>query len=299
LQPLSARRPEIPLHKLPVFATAREVYAFLWRERGAILRLSWFSLLVVTIIGFFAMRARMDSFREMVASGTAARAMKLEMSGFSYLELVNQLVTIAGVAIVAVALHRVILFNDRQPGSFVNFNFGKVEGLFVLLPVLFYAGFAVLAAAIGFVLGGLPPGALFIVTFGIVGTMLFLIVRYVLVFPIAVVERSYNFLAAWSLSHENFWRLIGLWAVVSIPFGILFLLIFVTHTLLLPGSAFNPGSGAGMLGMIDEMEDRFMRIAVLSYPASIIYVALGVGTLSYSYKALAGLRPDEVVQGAG
>ena len=282
------------MHKLPVFATAREAYAFLWRERGAILRLSWFPLLLVTVVAFFAVRARVESYREVFSAGDVARAAAAASSAtsYSFWDLTNDLAQVAGTAIVAVALHRVILFNDRQPGIFINFNFGKVEGLFILLPVLFGAGIVLFATAIGALFEGMGPGALGFAVFCFLAPTLFLIVRYVLVFPIAVVERRYNFRAAWALSRGNFWRLVGLWAVVAFPVLLVFLLM---QGALFSGVSLNPGSGADMSAAIDRFESVLMQTLVLSFPASIVFGALGVGVLSYSYKALTGRRPDEVV----
>ena len=278
------------MHTLPVFAIAREVYAFLWRERGAILRLSWFPLLLVTVVAFFAVRAKIESYREIFSSGDVAKA--AAAAGYSYWDLTNDLVQIAGTAIVAVALHRVILFNDRQPGIFINFNFGKVEGLFVLLPVAFSAGVMLLATALGALFEGVGPGAFGLAVFCLLAPAVFLIVRYALVFPIAVVERRYNFPAAWALSRGNFWRLVGLWLVVALPVLVFFFLI---QGALMSGVSLSAGSAADMAAAIDRFESVLMQTLVLSFPASIIFGALGVGVLSYSYKALTGRRPDEVV----
>jgi hypothetical protein len=282
------------LHKLPVFATAREVYAFLWRERGAILRLSWFPVLLMTVMGYFVLRARMNSYREIFSAGdvAAAAAASSAATSYSFWDLTNDLVQIAGAAIVAVALHRVILFNDRQPGTFVNFNLGKVEGLFILLPVLLSAGIVLFASAIGTLFEGVGPGALGLAIVCLVAPVFFLAVRYSLVFPIAVVERRYNFGAAWALSRGNFWRLVGLWAVAVLPALALF---FLMQGALMSGVSFKPSSTADMSAMIDAFESVLMQTLVLSFPASIIFGALGVGVLSYSYKALTGRRPDEVV----
>jgi hypothetical protein len=282
------------LHTLPVFATAREVYAFLWRETGAILRLSWFPVLLMTVVGYFVLRARMNSYREIFSAGdvAAAAAASSAATSYSFWDLTNDLVQIAGAAIVAVALHRVILFNDRQPGVFINFNLGKVEGLFILLPVLLSAGIVLFASAIGALFEGVGPGALGLAVACLVAPVFFLVVRYSLVFPIAVVERRYNFRAAWALSRGNFWRLVGLWLVVAVPVLMVF---FLMQGALMSGVLLDPGSAGDVSASIDRFEAALMRTLVLSFPASIIFGALGVGVLSYSYKVLTGRRPDEVV----
>lgn len=282
------------MHTLPVFAIAREAYAFLWRERGAILRLSWFPLLLVTIVAFFAIRARIESYREVFSAGDVAKAAAAATAAtsYSFWDLTNDLAQVTGTAIVAVALHRVILFNDRQPGVFINFNFGKVEGLFTLLPVLCGAGVVLLATAIGALFEGVGRDAFGLAVFCLLAPTLFLIVRYALVFPIALVERRYNFQAAWTLSRGNFWRLVGVWVVVAVPVLLVFLLM---QGALFSGVLLNSSSAGDVSASIDRFEAALMRTLVLSFPASIVFGALGVGVLSYSYKALTGRRPDEVV----
>ena len=104
---------KVKIHrKLPVIDTAIQTYVFVWRERGTIVRLSWFPLLLSGIAEFFA-------------SQTAT-------------VIATKLLAIAAWAVIAAALHRVILFGDRQPRTFLNLRFGKVEALFALPPVLLF-----------------------------------------------------------------------------------------------------------------------------------------------------------------
>src|SRR6187431_90345 len=96
--------------KFPVFETAAAAFLFAWYEFATIVRLSWFPLLVASLAGYFA---------------TQRAAL-----------IATWLLSIATWAVIAASLHRVILFGDRQPGTWLNLRFGKVEALFALPPLL-------------------------------------------------------------------------------------------------------------------------------------------------------------------
>lgn len=80
--------------RLPVFDTAHDIFAFTWRVFATIVRLSWCPLLLASLAGYFATR-----------TATVIPTVFL---------------AIAAWAVVAPALHRVALFGDRQPGTFLN-----------------------------------------------------------------------------------------------------------------------------------------------------------------------------------
>ena len=207
------------MHKLPVFATAGLAYQFLLREAGTILRLSWFPLLIVTIIQYFAMRAQFAAMRSAFESGNVG-ALNMNFPMWQW-QIANIVVALLGSAIVAVALHRVILLGDRKPGRFLYVAFGKVELLFALLPIILMVPIIVVSfLAFGLGITLLPKSASWVAFVGLflmwVGAV-FVFVRLALVLPLTVLEGRYNFSQSWSLTRGNFWRLVGLWLVVLIP----------------------------------------------------------------------------------
>src|SRR5262245_57166124 len=121
------------LYKVPVFETAGHAYRFLLNEAGTILRLSWFPLLVVTIVQYLAARAQFAAMRSAIETGGFKA-----LSGLTtwHWQLPSAIATFLGTAVVAVALHRVILFGQREPGRLIHLAFGKVELLFAALPVI-------------------------------------------------------------------------------------------------------------------------------------------------------------------
>jgi hypothetical protein len=173
------------MHKLPVFATAGRAYAFLVRKFGTILRLSWFVIVLVLIVQYLAARALYAAMRPAIeARDVVAFANLASMSPW---QIINALAMMLGTAIVAVALHRVILFGDHRPGSYLHFALGKVELLFVLLSIIFYVAITgtfflgILAA----VLSGAPIFMGLLAVSAVVALLL-LAVRLTPIFPVTV-----------------------------------------------------------------------------------------------------------------
>ena len=121
----------------------------------------------------------------------------------------------------------------------------------------------------------------------VMAVVIFFLVRFCLVFPIAVMQRRVDFAQAWALSHGNVWRMIGVWLVLTMLaytlFGALEELCFAVLKL----------TPAAMTR--EQFEDSWLHLLVLDYPFSILLGALCVGILSFSYKALAGFAPDAVL----
>ena len=105
--------------------------------------------------------------------------------------------------------------------------------------------------------------------------VIFFLGRFCLVFPIAVMERRFDFARAWALSHGNVWRMIAVWIVVTTPpSAIVAALVWLLLT--------------GLTSLLE--------FVLLTYPTSIVMGALCVGILSYTYKELAGFAPDAVLK---
>ncbi len=230
--------------------------------------------------------------------------------------LLANVVILIGTAIVAVALHRVILFGDRRPGQYFYLAFGRVEWLFFLLPIIAFVAigiFALIGIAL-FVLGVMSLGNITlikgVVSLGIAAITIlttYVFVRFSLLFPIAVVERRYDFGQAWSMTHWNFWRMVGVWIVgLAIPLIILQIIaVAIVYFIFMAGMPVEPNAATSPpgLGTLSPAFSTFAALSrpgpiglVLNYVMSIIGGALGVGILSYSYKALTGRAPDDVLR---
>jgi len=247
--------------KLRVFDTVHDVYAFVFREFGTIVRLSWFPLLLAGLAGFYATQ-------------TAA-------------VIATNFLATAAWAVVAPALHRVILFGDRQPGTFLNLRFGKVEALFALPPLLMSVTIIILDF-LGVPLTWHFDGGAAIVMWCVVSVIIFFLARTCLVFPIAVIERRFDFGQAWALSHGNVWRMIGVWIAAITP---AVMVLAALQSSLLFVLKVTPWAMTAK-----QFDGSLLELFAITYPTSIVFGALCVGILSHSYKALAGFAPDATLK---
>lgn len=273
------------LHKVPVFETAGHAYRFLLHEAGTILRLSWFPLVVVTIVQYLAVRAQFAAMRAAIETGGFKA-----LSGLTtwHWQLLSAVATIFGTAVVAVALHRVILFGQREPGRLIHLAFGKVELLFAALPIIMLVPVSLLSLLV-FGTASAPAmiPLMLVVMAALWGTVLFVFVRLSVIFPITVIEGRYQFGQAWHLTQGNFWRLVALWIVVFLPLSLVGIVITAIAAPLRP-------TGTSPMAMLDLIESRLPLQMVLSLVWSLVGGALGVAALSYSYKALIGRHPDDI-----
>jgi len=254
--------------------------------------LSWFPLLIVTIVQYLAVRAQFAAMRSAIETGGLKA-----LSGITtwHWQLLSGLATILGAAIVAVALHRVILFGQREPGRLIHLAFGKIELLFAVLPIILLVP-VLLVSVLVLVLAVLGGGvaALMVVWYMMMvlwGVIIFIFVRLSVMFPMLVIEGRYQFRQAWHLTEGNFWRLVALWLVVFVP-----VLVIATVAAAVIAAIVVPvrPTGTSPMAMLEVIESRLPLQMILSFVWSLVGGALGVAALSYSYKALIGRHPDDI-----
>ena len=280
------------MRKLPGIEVVKRAYGFLASDFGTIVRIAWLPLLIVSIVQFFVNRAALEALTEAVSAGD------LTLSGGDQSEwpsLISTLLAIVGGAIVTVALHRVVLFGDRKPGTYVYFNFGKVEGLFVILPlvvgmVIMLAFSAIFAST--FNPGEAPNLALIFLFLLAAAVLFFLSVRLALLWPIIVVEERFDFQQAWNLSRGNFWRLFGTFILALLPFVVVMLIAgFIEQ-----GAFFTVRTVEDFLAALRRTEDLLPYSTAVNYVITVLLSAVSVAVLGYAYKALKGYGPDDIVQ---
>src|SRR5258708_37076488 len=205
---------------LPVLRTVGAAYRFLVRDFTTLVRLAWFPLLVLAVVQYLAAEATLDA----VAGGPGGEDQPVATP----YDLVQWVVQIVVFAIVAVSLHRVILFGDRRPGQYIAFAFGRPEILFAVLQVLAFVGYFVvgLAAAIALAGHGLtltaPPPLASLLAFVVIAVALtFSLVRFAPLYPIAAAEKRLDFRQARQLTDVKFWRLLPVVGLGGLPLGAL------------------------------------------------------------------------------
>ena len=277
---------------LPVFATIGTAYRFLVREFVTVVRLAWFPLLVVAVVQYFAAEAELD--------GVAARHGAEGPPMASPFDLVHWVVQIIAFAIVAVSIHRVILFDDRKPGQYIAFAFGRSEFLFMVLQVIVFAGYFLVGLVWAIAMAGQPGGlaasptlAGIVASVLIVVAMVYLCVRLALIYPIVIAENRLDFRQSFDLTHGQFWRLLSVFALAMLPLGCA---VGLAEGIFLGVLSRNFAGGQLSTEQMVEIAKGLVGYQVaIFYVIAVIASGLTVALLCYSYKALRGLRPDELL----
>ena len=242
-----------PMHDLPVLATVTAAYRFLAREFGTIVRLSWATLLVVALVQFLIAQTVLADMAAALASGDVGAAAAIgRHPAWLALKMTADMV---GTAIVAVAIHQLILFGDRKSGQYFHIAFGRRETLFVLL-----------ALALGI-----------------------------------VVEGRLDFTGAWAPTRGKFWSLLAVAVLGTIPIGIVALAIdsilpsFDSLMDAITGLRESRPDLAVAATAVRRAQDWLLVRAFLDFVTSIVYTAIAVALVSYSYKALTGRAPEDTL----
>jgi hypothetical protein len=265
------------MNKVAVMPTASLVWSFATERFGTILRLTWCSLSLVLLVQFVA------SYFIHGAVFDAKTGVILGYGFFIWSMALGFFTTVA-TTIAIVALHRLILFGDDKAGQYVYLSFGRTEFLFVALPIMAYIVMIILFVVTALI----TPFLSSLVTLGVS----FLFLRMFLIFPIIVVEGRYDFEQAWELGRGNIWRFIGLGLVVFLPVLVVMLIVgFFTGAFSFP----DPEN----IGARPIFGPRMIFDLAWQFVVSIISTSLGVGVLSYSYKAVKGLPPNAPIEAGG
>ena len=212
--------------KLPVFRTFFRAAGFTIWNGWTIFRLTWFPLSLMFLASIFVPLLYLTSVAEYVELPQVEESIVFQVSS-----IVLQLIATASAA---VAIHRVILFGDRQSGHYFLFAFGRTEFLYLLMAITSVLFTALAAAAVllpiaVLVSGGDPvnyfntlipkPGqdgntagsVGHFIAFLIVWIVIFYFMLRISVWPPAVVATNGFALAdAWRLTKGNVLRLLGL-----------------------------------------------------------------------------------------
>jgi len=282
------------MHDVPVVATTAAAYRLVVRELATVMRLSWATLFIVALIQYFLARTVLAQMASALAQNDVFAAAAV---GRDPVWLTLKIgVDMIGTAIVAVAIHELVLFADRKDGQYLHIAFGRREALFVVL------GLALVAVTVPFATIVISPFgepttgvAPFFATLAFVVTI-YVSIRLWPVLPIIVVEGRVDLVSAWTLTRGRFWSLLALAVLGSIPIGLVALVIDSA----LPSFDSLMDAITGPRQNIPRLTDAVMAVKraqhwlalriFFDFVTSIVYTAIVVALVSYSYKALTG-RP--------
>jgi hypothetical protein len=259
--------------KLPVFRSAFETWALIFRNLGFLLRVGWLWMLlaIVLLVGLEWGLARVG-YRQFENS-----------FGFADLGvmLANSLVQVGCLAAVAVQWHRHIL----QPHATDIAFSPRLVLVYGLAAFILDAGFNVLLTmpAMGTTTADLTAtkvlGYIALVTLG--G---YLWGRVMLVLPAIALGHDRSVRASWSVTRANGWRLFFgslLATIVPILMGAL---TSFAWSLLQPGT--DPSGSVGMVSTAWDLADKFYSNLFIVFIALIV-----LSFLSIAYRELAFKRP--------
>jgi hypothetical protein len=293
-------RGEIAMHPLPVVATTAAAYRLVAREFPAVLRLSWAVLAIVAMLQLFLASSVLGQMAAELGRGNIVMAAAIARDPL-WLTLKFGIDAV-GTAIVAVAIHELVLFGDRKPGTWVHIAFGRREALFTALSLALVAVTVPFATIFISPFGDPTIGfAPFLATVAFVAAM-YVAVRLWPILPIIVVEGRFDLAKAWAMTRGRFWSLAALGVLGLVPIGVLELIV---DAALPPFDSLMDsitGPGARMPYLAEAMAavrraQTWLPLRVLfEFLKWIVYTAVGVALISLSYKALIGRSFDDLLR---
>jgi len=282
------------MHELPVIATTAAAYRLVLRELATIFRLSWATLFIVALLQYFLARTVLGQMAAALGRGDILAAAAI---GRDPLWLALKFGADAvGTAVVAVAIHELVLFDDRKPGQYVHLAFGQRQALFALLGVMLaciIVPFAtIVISPFGEPTTGLAP---FFATLALV-IAVYVSIRLWPVLPVIVVQERIDVAGAWRLTRGKFPSLLALAVLGSIPIGLVALAV---DSALPPFDSLMDaitGPRTRMPTLTDAAKavrraQKWLPLRTLfDFATAIVYTAIAVALVSYAYKALIG-RP--------
>lgn len=258
--------------KIPVIEIIKLSYGFLFQEFGTVFRLAWFPMLVFALVNVGLQFAATPST---ISDATA-------LSGWG---IASTIVNLVSYAIVAVAIHRVILFNDRKPGTVLLISFGAAERLFIGFGILVWIAVTVGSVGAAGTMIATGTDGLPIVFLAFLVVAAYITIRLLLLYPIIVVERRLDFRLAFAMSKGNFWQLFGVVFLGMLPIVLGIVVLELVAGLLASMSGAEASPDLNPINYI-------VRVASDVF-VSIVTIGVSVPLACYAYKAVRNIGPFE------
>lgn len=308
--------------QLPVFRVFGNAVRFTLWNAFTIFRLSWLPIACLVAIGVLPLVLGPEEFSRIYQLDDRTLD-ETDISLAVGIQLALNLMQAIVMTSVAVAIHRVILFDERRPGHYFLFGFGKTEFAFFMMGVLSVTiVLGVMAAILGpivYLLSGgdiagafeafaknpatpleaagtfAPLAAGYFVGWIIV---LFLFIRLAVWPPSVVATNSVSPAEAWSLTRGNFWRFVGLFVLaglamyaVIIPVAVGAYLHFREYTF--SREFFDATRDLDVREQVMLAMRPFLPTFAALYFLLLMYAtAFLVAIVSFAYKALKGVEAD-------
>lgn len=292
---------------LPIFQITGRAVWFVASDAFTLFRLCWLPLALL-VTAQYAMAYG-------VAHVSAGKPLNAIMESDAFAAAIWTEILLQGLAlsVIAVTVHRIILFDDRRPNQYFAFPFGQTELLYVLMGGLSFAAIVVPAVTVGLAFAAVatltgdvplakgPPELIALAT--IVGLAayilaLWLTLRLMLWPPTVVASNRLAFGDAWRLSDGNVLALFALGLASSITFiaigGVVAIAAVqagAVEALDLSKTLIFEGTPEARLARVVENRVNAQIIAY-DFAFQFFVATYTVAVLSYAYKALKGFDMD-------
>jgi hypothetical protein len=292
---------------LPIFQITGRAVWFVASNAFTLFRLSWLPLTVLLAAQYALAYGVIHA-----SPGVGAKALE-DTDAYTAASLAEALLMGLALSVVAVAVHRIILFDDRRPNQYFSFPFGKTEFTYVLMGALTFVtimmlAIALLGSAIIFlvhVVGGdrsdlsaffkSYPFITIPVALLICAGVLWFALRLTVWPPAVVANNKLSFGEAWNLSRGNALALFGLLIASTVAFYAL------------GGAILIAASKTEMAAAVDLVDRGYLDLSIsakiarllegrtnphiiaFEFATQFFMATYTVAILSYAYKALKGL----------
>lgn len=297
---------------LPIFQITGRAVWFVVNNLFTLFRLSWLPLTLLLVAQYALAYGVVHA-----SPGVSVKALN-ETDAYTAAILAEALLMGLALSVVAVAVHRIILFGERRPNQYFSFPFGRTEFTYVLMGALTF----VAAMMVVTILGG---GAIALLSAGggdasdiptlvqsyplvaipliilIYVAVLWLTLRLTVWPPAVVANNRLSFGEAWNLSRGNALALFGLLIASAVAFYAIGGAILIVASKTNMAEVLELTARPYLDTSIDAKIARLIEgrtnphIVALEFFTQFFLATYTVAILSYAYKALKGLDIDHPI----
>jgi hypothetical protein len=282
------------MKKLPILATIREAYGFVFLHLGAIIGLIWLPMILLTVTGFFVMKRFLEAMSGVLASDNA-QALGSEALGPLFFMIASLLL----VAMMSVPVTQLAL-GTRKQGALVHFSFSITEWrlfrsavglagfLFLLLMVLGLAMGLMQHSAAGPAAAARSTALLLLLFFAVT---LYLAIRFAILLPALAVNENGSLLPrAWKLTAGNAGRIFLVVISAIMPVWLLSVIVQAVLEIALGRSElFSPGANpyaATVAEQVNMLVQQLPLIWGVNFLVAPLFLGLLLGAGAAIYRAL-------------
>ena len=294
--------------KIPFERTIASAYRFAFTNVLSVIGIGWFPFLLVAALAGGLIVLLAPSIHELwLQDGKTIDTARLARQ---IVPLIGAGVLIWAALLIAQAMVTVGLMRKalgQHPGPvFIFFSLGsqvwRLIGAYFLSILLILGGMILIGLAIAAVAAGLDqvapkvmPFATGFLVFVAVLAYFYSVLRLSFFIPaIVVAENHIGLRRSWHLGRGNFWRIVGILLIVSLPVQMAASTIVSTimQVALVPTGVLTPAPGADIQKVVADMLEMFRRVGPYVAAVEILYITLlsGLmnGAVAAAYLALAG-----------